>query len=129
MWFLPRHHITARVMNDIRICILPLLIPYSIMVIPNLLDIFITLGSEMPTPELVIEFFQEDEVILIGWLHFLAFDLFAGRYIWKRMIHYGRPIYVSTPILILSMMVAPLGFLLGIIATWDSKNPSIELTE
>lgn len=129
MWFLPRHHITARVMNDIRICILPLLIPYSIMVIPNLLDIFITLGSEMPTPELVIEFFQEDEVILIGWLHFLAFDLFVGRYIWKRMIHYGRPIYVSTPILILSMMVAPLGFLLGIIATWDSKNPSIELTE
>jgi hypothetical protein len=45
------------------------------------------------------------------------------------MIHYGRPIYVSTPILILSMMVAPLGFLLGIIATWDQKNPSIELTE
>jgi hypothetical protein len=83
----------------------------------------------MPTPDLVIEFFQDDDVILIGWLHFLAFDILAGRYIWKRMIHLDRPIYLSTPILILSMMVAPLGFLLGIIATWDSKNPSIELTE
>jgi len=129
MWFLPKHQITARVMNDIRICILPLLIPYAILVIPNLLDIFITLGSEMPTPDLVIEFFQDDEVILIGWLHFLAFDILAGRYIWKRMVDLDRPIYLSTPILILSMMVAPLGFLLGIIATWDSKNPSIELTE
>ena len=129
MWFLPKHEINSRVMNDVRICILPLLIPYAILVIPNILDIFITLGSEMPTPDLVIEFFQDDDVILIGWLHFLAFDILAGRYIWKRMIHLDRPIYLSTPILILSMMVAPLGFLLGIIATWDSKNPSIELTE
>ena len=129
MWFLPKHEITSRVMNDVRICILPLLIPYAILVIPNILDIFITLGSEMPTPDLVIEFFQDDDVILIGWLHFLAFDILAGRYIWKRMIDLDRPIYLSTPILILSMMVAPLGFLLGIIATWDSKNPSIELTK
>jgi hypothetical protein len=129
MWFLPKHEITSRVMNDVRICILPLLIPYAILVIPNILDIFITLGSEMPTPDLVIEFFQDDDVILIGWLHFLAFDILAGRYIWKRMIDLDRPIYLSTPILILSMMVAPLGFLLGIIATWDTKNPSIELTE
>ena len=129
MWFLPKHEITSRVMNDVRICILPLLIPYAILVMPNILDIFITLGSEMPTPDLVIEFFQDDDVILIGWLHFLAFDILAGRYIWKRMIDLDRPIYLSTPILILSMMVAPLGFLLGIIATWDSKNPSIELTE
>lgn len=129
MWFLPKHEITSRVMNDVRICILPLLIPYAILVIPNILDIFITLGSEMPTPDLVIEFFQDDDVILIGWLHFLAFDILAGRYIWKRMIDLDKPIYLSTPILILSMMVAPLGFLLGIIATWDSKNPSIELTE
>ena len=129
MWFLPKHEITSRVMNDVRICILPLLIPYAILVIPNILDIFITLGSEMPTPDLVIEFFQDDDVILIGWLHFLAFDILAGRYIWKRMIDLDRPIYLSTPILIFSMMVAPLGFLLGIIATWDPKNPSIELTE
>ncbi len=129
MWFLPKHEITAKVMNDIRIFILPLLIPYAILVIPNLLDIFITLGSEMPTPELVIEFFQEDEVILIGWLHFLAFDILAGRYIWQRMIHLDRPIYVSTPILILSMMVAPLGFLLGIITTWDSNNFKLEVND
>ena len=126
MWFLPKHEITSRVMNDIRICILPLLIPYAILVIPNILDIFITLGSEMPTPDLVIEFFQDDDVILIGWLHFLAFDILAGRYIWKRMVDLDRPIYLSTPILILSMMVAPLGFLLGLITTWDSNNLIME---
>jgi hypothetical protein len=122
MWFLPKHGITARVMGDVRICVLPLLIPYAILVIPNILDIFITLGSEMPTPELVIEFFQDDEVIIIGWLHFLAFDILAGRYIWQRMLECNRPIYISTPILIFSMMVAPLGFLMGILATWNHKQ-------
>jgi hypothetical protein len=80
----------------------------------------------MPTPDLVIEFFQDDEVILIGWLHFLAFDILAGRYIWKRMVDLNRPIYLSTPILILSMMVAPLGFLLGLITTWGSNNLIME---
>ena len=48
-------------------------------------DIFITLGSEMPTPELVIDS-SPDKVIIIGWLHFLAFDVLAGRYIWNRMV-------------------------------------------
>ena len=126
MWFLPKHEITAKAMSDIRICILPLLIPYTILVIPNLPDIFITLGSEMPTPQLVIDFFQDDDVIIIGWLHFLAFDLLAGRYIWKRMVDLDRPIYISTPILILSMMVAPFGFLLGLLSTWESKIDILE---
>ena len=73
----------------------------------------------MPTPELVIDFFSDDKVVILGWLHFLAFDILAGRYIWLRMLACDRPIYVSTPILILGMMVAPLGFLIGILATQE----------
>jgi hypothetical protein len=42
------------------------------------------------------------------------------------MVDLNRPIYLSTPILILSMMVAPLGFLLGLITTWDSNNLIME---
>ena len=129
MWFLPKQEITAKAMNDIRICIFPLLIPYAILVIPNLPHIFITLGSDMPTPQLVIDFFQDDEVIIIGWLHFLAFDLLAGRYIWKRMVALDRPIYVSTPILILSMMAAPLGFLIGLVSTWNNTNLNMEVSD
>ena len=45
------------------------------------------------------------------------------------MLAFDRPIYLSMPILILSMMVAPLGFLLGIIATWDSNDSSIDMND
>ena len=119
MWFAPRHKVTKKIVGNIKICVFPLLIPYTILVLPNLPEIFITLGSEMPTPALVIEFFSDDTVKIIGWLHFLAFDILAGRYIWLRMLACDRPIFISTPTLILGMMVAPLGCLIGILATLD----------
>lgn len=125
MWFAPKHELTKKIVGDIRICVLPLVIPYTILVIPSLPDIFITLGSEMPTPDLVIDFFSDDKVIIIGWLHFLAFDVLAGRYIWNRMVSLDKPIFVSTPTLILGMMVAPLGFLIGMLLTWEYDNTAI----
>ncbi|DAC10255.1 MAG TPA: DUF4281 domain-containing protein, partial [Candidatus Poseidoniales archaeon] len=48
-------------------------------------------------------------------LHFLAFDLFVGRWTWKRLMATEQPIYISFPVLLFSMMVAPLGALLGLV--------------
>jgi hypothetical protein len=129
MWFAPRHNITKKIVGDLRIAVLPLLIPYAILAIPSLQDIFITLGAEMPTPEIIVEFFSDDKVIIVGWLHFLAFDVLAGRYIWLRMLACNRPMYVSTPTLVLGMMVAPLGFLIGMLATWEYQESAVPVTE
>ena len=38
------------------------------------------------------------------------------------MLSTKRPIYVSTPILILCTLMAPLGFLLGLLATWQHNE-------
>ena len=89
-------------------------------------DHWLTRDLAIASFEFPKDFFQDDDVIIIGWLHFLAFDLLAGRYIWNRMVELDRPIYVSTPILILSMMVAPFGFLLGLLSTWESKSDMLE---
>ena len=117
MWFAPSHERTAWLMRSEWVYLAPLVVAYTLAVLPNIVDIFITLGSEMPTPEIVVEMFSESEVILIGWLHFLAFDLFVGRWTWQRLMDTGQPIYVSFPVLLFSMMVAPLGALLGLIVT------------
>ena len=95
----------------------PLAVAYALAVLPNIVDIFILLGSEMPTPEIVVDMFSEREVILVGWLHFLAFDLFVGRWTWQRLMATEQPIYISFPVLLFSMMVAPLGALMGLIVT------------
>ena len=117
MWFAPTSERTAALMRSEWVYLAPLAFAYALAVLPNIVDIFILLGSQMPTPDIVADMFSEREVILVGWLHFLAFDLFVGRWTWQRMVATGQPIYVSAPVLILSMMVAPLGALIGLVVT------------
>ncbi len=122
MWFMPKHELTKKFVGDIRWSIFPLLIPYTILALPNAVDVLSTFLTQMPTPELVVDLFEDDEVIALAWLHMLAFDVFVGRYVWLRMLAADRPMYVSTPILILCTMMAPLGFLLGLLATWNQRD-------
>ena len=118
MWFLPEHQLTRRFVGDLRYCFLPLLLPYIIVVLPQVSTILLTLSRDMPTPQIVIDLFADEDVIILGWLHYLAFDMFVGRFIWLRMVAMKRPMYVSTPVLILCMMMAPLGCAVGVAATW-----------
>ena len=90
---------------------------------PQVGTILLTFASEMPTPQIVFELFEDTDVIMLGWLHFLAFDLFIGRFIWLRMLESERPLYVSTPVLIMCMMMGPLGCALGLAATWEKGQP------
>ena len=76
----------------------------------------------MPTPDVVVELFSEDVMIILAWLHFLAMDTFAGRFVWKRMLAANKPIKVSLPILVTCMMVAPIGLMIGILTTLDVKD-------
>ena len=52
MWFMPKHAITKKYVGDIRWSILPLLIPYTLLAVPNAPDILLTFMTQMPTPEL-----------------------------------------------------------------------------
>jgi hypothetical protein len=122
MWFLPRHEITKKIVGDLRISVIPLIISYGILLAPNIFDILISLGSQMPTPEIVLEMFSKDEMIILAWLHFLVMDTFAGRYVWMRMLAKERPIHVSMPILLVCMMLGPIGLMIGILATPDIED-------
>ena len=119
MWFAPAHERTAALLRNEWVYLAPLAAAYTLAVLPNLVDILVLLGSDMPTPEIVVSLFDDREVILIGWLHYLAFDLFVGRWTWQRLMATNQPLYVSFPVLLFSMMVAPLGALLGLVVTKD----------
>lgn len=122
MWFLPKHELTKKFVGDLRWSVLPLLIPYTLLALPNAPDILWTFMTQMPTPEIVVELFENEQIVALAWLHMLAFDVFVGRYVWLRMLAADRPMYVSTPILVLCTMMAPLGFLLGLLATWQQHD-------
>ena len=119
MWFMPRSDITKKIVGDLRFSVIPLILSYAILLAPNVLDVLITLGSKMPTPDIVLDLFSTDEMIILAWLHFLVMETFAGRYVWMRMIAADKPIQFSMPILLVCMMLGPIGLLIGILTTLD----------
>lgn len=56
-------------------------------------------------------FFQSDGGIVIGWTHYLAFDLFTGMWIARDADAKGFGRLVQLPFLFLTFMLGPIGLL------------------
>src|SRR5437763_10250079 len=60
----------------------------------------------------VRQFFANDWLLLAGWMHYLAFDLFVGAWIAAETERAQLSRFVLIPTLPLTFMFGPLGFLL-----------------
>lgn len=67
----------------------------------------VTSGS-FSTLEGVMELFETPALALVGWIHYLCFDLFVGRWIMNDAPEGG---YRLLPVLVLTLMFGPLGLL------------------
>ncbi|MEO0575979.1 MAG: ABA4-like family protein [Pseudomonadota bacterium] len=56
--------------------------------------------------------FASDAALLAGWLHYLAFDLAIGTYIAMTSDRLGILRLVQVPILLLTFLLGPIGYLL-----------------
>jgi hypothetical protein len=56
--------------------------------------------------------FSKDELLLAGWLHYLAFDLFIGAWIARQSDALGLPRLLQAPILLATFMFGPVGLVL-----------------
>jgi hypothetical protein len=59
--------------------------------------------------------FASDAGIVIGWTHYLAFDLFIGQWIAKDADHKGFSRIAQVPILLLTLLAGPIGLLLWLV--------------
>lgn len=60
----------------------------------------------------VAQLFQTPELLLAGWLHYLAFDLFVGAWEVRTARREAMPFWLVLPCLPLTFMFGPAGFLL-----------------
>ena len=56
--------------------------------------------------------FQSDAMLVAGWIHYLAFDLFVGITIARESDALGIPRLLQVPVLLATFMFGPLGLLL-----------------
>ena len=109
MIFLPGRRVTQRLMSSPLISATPAAF-YAALVIPRFAEVWRAVSS----PELsgVAAILGSPAGAMIGWLHFLAFDLFVGRWIYLDSRERGVSAWVMAPVLFLTLMLGPCGFLL-----------------
>ncbi|MEQ9302286.1 MAG: ABA4-like family protein [Marinoscillum sp.] len=86
-------------------------------------------GSSLDITSLdqVRKLFNNDYVLLAGWIHYLAFDLFVGCWILKKSLDEKIPLYVSIPCLLFTFIAGPIGCLLFVAAYYIKKKTWISL--
>lgn len=68
-------------------------------------------GGDFRSIEGIRALFASDAGIVIGWTHYLAFDLFVGLWIAKDADHKGFSRLVQLPFLFATLMAGPIGLL------------------
>jgi hypothetical protein len=125
MIFAPRTRVTAWAMKYPVAPVLPALV-YLALVAPRL-------GTLLPAlmqPKLgeISALLGSPEGTTIGWLHFLALDMFVGRWILLDSKERGLSAWLISPVLFLTLMFGPIGMLayLGIRAAASRRSGSID---
>ncbi len=72
-------------------------------------------GADFTTIEGIRSIFASDAGVVIGWTHYLAFDLFVGLWIARDADQKGIMRLVQAPILLATFMAGPLGLIIWLI--------------
>jgi len=67
-------------------------------------------------------------VLVAGWLHYLAFDLFVGAWIAERAAALGLPHWQVVPVLLLTFLFGPAGFLAFVLLRAARRPSSLAIT-
>lgn len=127
-WFLmivlPRWRWSLRIMKSL-LPIVPGLVAYTILILPRL-------GQVLPLvikPELhlIVMLLCSADGATIAWIHFLAFDLFVGRWVFLDSRERGLNVVLMGLVLFFVLMLGPLGLLLYLAVRFAAgasrKNP------
>ncbi len=85
----------------------PLAVPYGLLVLPRVGEVFAAFDSAAGVAGLL----GIPWGATVAWLHFLAFDLFVGRWVYLDGRERGIHPLAMAPVLLLTFLLGPLGFL------------------
>lgn len=93
---------------------------YAALVLPHLHDILPALAR--PRLEAISALLGTGAGATIAWVHFLAFDLFVGRWTFLDARARGLSAWITSPLLVLTLLLGPLG-LLGYLSVRTLRTP------
>jgi len=120
MIFLPHWALTKRVMESIW-PVIPVALMYAILVVPGIPQLLPELMQ--PNAASVAAMLGQPAAATIAWIHFLAFDLFVGRWAYLDSRRREVSVWLASPALFLILMFGPLGLLVYLVVAqgWSSR--------
>src|SRR6266481_1912269 len=109
---LPRWRWTGRIMRSPFVSATPALL-YAALVLPRLGTIWPAVAR--PTLTGIATLLGSPEGATIAWVHFLAFDLFVGQWIFLDSQERRLSPLLMAPVLFLTLMLGPFGFLIYLV--------------
>ena len=87
----------------------PIAVLYSVLVLPS----FITLLPELANPQLegIRQLLSTPNGATVAWIHFVAFDLFVGRWMYHDSQQLSVPRWIQSVCLLATFMAGPFGLL------------------
>ena len=85
---------------------------YTYYIVTNIADLDIKSFGSLKG---VTALFTNPLAVLIGWVHYLAFDLMVGLFIKKNSLKYGISHWIVIPCMLLTFMFGPIGLLLYLV--------------
>ena len=109
MIFLPFWRWTERILRSLWV-VVPIALLYAALVLPGAA----TLIGDLANPSLdnIAALLGTPRGATIGWIHFLAFDLFVGRWAYLDSRERSIPWWLVSPTLFFVLMFGPLGLIL-----------------
>ncbi len=108
MIVLPGWRVTRRVIASPWIAV-PAAVLYLALVLPGLPGVLGAVSS--PSLEAIAPLLGTPEGATVAWVHFLAFDLFVGRWIYLDARERAITPWLTSPLLLLTLMLGPTGLL------------------
>ncbi|MDJ0646218.1 MAG: ABA4-like family protein [Flavobacteriaceae bacterium] len=118
MIILPKWKAT-RFLIDFKVIPLALSVIYAIYIIQA---IQIGGGMDFGSLSSVMALFTEENAVLAGWVHYLAFDLLVGMWMLNQNKELGIHQILMAPCLLGTFMAGPIGFLLFMILRTAKKK-------
>jgi hypothetical protein len=124
--FGPRSELTAKIV--LFGAILPLALVYAVLLPLIMTGAVDPVGPEGGTLDMtqlsgVMALFDSKGGATVGWIHYLAFDLFVGLWVARNADRHGVARWVQVPILFFVLMSGPLGLALYLLLRFTCKNP------
>ncbi len=98
---------------------------YAVIIIPlmaGLIDGGSSAAPDFTTLAGVRQLLSSPGGATVGWIHYLAFDLFVGLWVARNADKYGFARWLQIPILLFVLMLGPLGLILYLLLRFTRYN-------